>query len=223
MTGRKGVRFGDLDTGKTDANGRPLTIPLADIFGLGRGARVTGARAFLQAKYYGLTDGNALDAAARDVVNSAISPALGPPIRALAVAATGHPLAVNMPRAAPVAPPGRSQAVVNIEEALKEANPVVRSYLDYRAGKPMAEVLRTQLPRFMMAPGKSPSAVEQFPRIVQRAQAEEYSVYLAKEARKLPMADRWRFVYQTLNKDVGDPAVRAEVLRRVRRHGVSLQ
>ncbi len=206
LLGRKGVPIGNLDTGMDNDKGRPLSLPLADIMGLGRAARVTGVKGAVQAKYLGLTDGDALDSAARDVINSATGPALGPAIRGATVAATGSPPAVGVPRTAPVAPPGTSQTKVNVEEALKDANPVVRSILDYtRGGKTLGEAIGQQVPRFGLVAGKPEATAEKYPKIVNRAQLNAYTEALAREVRQQPLKDRRQWIADRLSKDELSP------------------
>lgn len=219
--GRRGVPLGNLDTGKTDPkSGRPLSIPLMDVFGLGRGARVTGLKGYVQAKYLGLTDGNALDAAARDIVNSALGPGMGPGPRALAVSATGSAPAVSVPRTAPYAAPGQNQTVVNIGAALKEANPLVRTVLDATEGKTLTEAAGRQFPRFAMRPGLTEEKAEKMPQIVNAAQLRAYADQIAREARQIPLADRWRFVNRRLGEGQLSSANRSRAIIQIERQGV---
>lgn len=219
--GRKGVPLGNLDTGKTDPkSGRPLSIPLMDVFGLGRGARVTGLKGYVQAKYLGLTDGNALDAAARDIVNSALGPGMGPGPRALAVSATGSAPAVSVPRTAPYAAPGQNQTVINIGAALKEANPLVRTVLDATEGKTLTEAAGRQFPRFAMRPGLTEEKAEKMPQIVNAAQLRAYADQIAREARQIPIADRWRFVNRRLGEGQLSSANRSRAIIQIERQGV---
>jgi hypothetical protein len=202
VMGRKGVPIGNLDIGMDNKRGQPLSLPLADIMGLGRAARVTGIKGAVQAKYLGLTDSDALDAAARDIINSATGPALGPGVRGATVAATGSPPAVGVSRTAPVAPPGTSQFKVNVEEALKDANPIVKSFLDYtRGGKSLREAVSQQIPRFGLAAGKPEATAANFPKIVNRAQLNAYTDALAREVRQQPINERRQWIADRLAKD----------------------
>jgi len=220
VMGRPGVPIGSLDTGKTDAQGRPLSIPFLDILGLGRGLRVTGAKGFLQSKYLGLTNGNALDSAARDIVNSAVGPAAGPAVRFGFVAASGGPPAIGVPRTAPIAPPGKSQTQVNLGEALKDANPLVRSYVDWRSGKTLREALGQQIPRFSMQPGKTPAMAAKYAQIVNAAQLKTYTEDLAKQLRAIPMKDRYPFAFKKFKADELSPQNRMRAFDELDRRGV---
>lgn len=218
--GRKGVPLGNLDTGLSNAKGQPLSIPLADIMGFGRGARVTGAKGYVQSKYLGLTDGQAFDAAARDIVNSAVGPVAGPGVRAAFVAATGTPPAVNVPRTAPVAPPGQNQTAVNVIAALKDANPLYRSFLDIYEGKTPGEAAARQFPRFAMRPGMEGQKAEKLPQIVNAAQLRDYTEALSKQARALPLNQRWRFVSERFKKDALNPENKSRAIIQLERQGV---
>jgi hypothetical protein len=218
--GRKGVPLGNLDTGLTNAKGKPLSIPLMDILGLGRGARVTGLKGYVQSKYMGLTDGTALDAAARDIINSAVGPAMGPGPRAAVITATGSAPAVNVPRTAPVAAPGENQTAINLASALKEANPVVKSILDVGEGKTLGEAASRQFPRFAMRPGMEGERAQNLPKIVNAAQLNAYAEDLAKKARQLPLTQRYRFVNQKLVGDKLNPENKARALVILDRQGV---
>ncbi len=220
MMGRPGVPIGSLDTGKDDKQGRPLSIPLLDILGLGRGLRVTGIKGYAQAKYLGLTNGTALDASARDIINSTLGPAAGPPVRFAGVTATGGPPAVNVPRTAPVAAPGQNQFVLNLQEALKDANPLIKSYVDWRNGKTVGEAVGQQVPRFAMQPGKAPALAAKYPQIVNAAQLRAYTDDLAKQLRSMPIKDRYQSTFKKFKADALSPQNRAQAFDQLERHGV---
>lgn len=218
--GRKGVPLGNLDTGLTNEKGQPLSIPLADIMGFGRGLRVTGLKGYLQAKYLGLTDGQAYDAAARDAINSAVGPIMGPGPRAAFVTATGSAPAVNVPRTAPVAPPGQNQTLVNLIAALKEANPLYRTFLDIEEGKTLGQAMQRQFPRFAMRPGMEGQKAEKLPQIVTAAQLREYTDALSKQARALPLNQRWKFVSEKFKKDALNVENKSRAIIQLERQGV---
>ncbi len=218
--GRKGVRLGDLDTGRTDKNGKPLSLPLMDIFGLGRGARVTGIRGYVQARYLGLSNGTALDAAAKDVINAAVGPVAGPGPRAATIMATGSAPAVGVPRTAPVAAPGQNQLALNIGAALGEANPVVKSILDVQGGKTLEQAAGRQFPRFAMRPGMEGEKAANMPKIVNAAQLNAYTEDLGKKARGMPLQQRYKFVQQKLTSDKLNPQNKARAMVILERQGV---
>jgi hypothetical protein len=198
VSGRPGTPIGKIDTGLNDSNGKALMFPMFDVLGLSRGERVLGIRGFVEAKRMGLTTGDAMDSAARDIINANIGPAAGPPARFAMTAATGYPAAINVGRSSPVAVPGQSQARVNVQEALLQANPVVASGVDLTRGKSVMEAMSRQMPRFTMTPGKPPSMVANYPRIVNMAQTYAYADYVVGAARKLSPTERAKFIQKSL-------------------------
>ena len=162
-----------------------------------------------------LSTGNAIDTAARDVVNSAIGPVAGPAVRFASVTATGSAPAVNVRRVAPVAEPGESQTAKNVVQGLKDMNPIVASYLDKRSGKPWSEALSRQLPRFTLSPGKAPEMVANYPQIVGLAQTKAYADFLALKARELGQDERSKFLSESLEA-ITDDAQKAHVMRLLR-------
>lgn len=194
VMGRPGTPIGRLDTGLDDKNGRPLGLPLMDLIGLGRGLRVTGLKGFIDAERYGLPLQTALDSAARDILNSQIGPIAGPAVHFGFTAASGQAPAVSVGRTSPVAPPQQSQSRVNVQTALRDANPVIASIFDKLEGKPTSEALGRQLTRFTLQPGKQPEMIARYPEIVRKAQANEYVNYVIHEARQKPMSERRQFV-----------------------------
>ncbi len=206
MMGRPGTPIGSVDSGKDDESGKPLTIPALDIIGVGRGLRVTGIRGAAQAKYLGLPNQVAADAAARDIINSATSPFAGPGIRFAKIAATGEPTAINVGRVAPVVPPGKNQLAQNVESAAIEANPLIKSIHQKAVeGKSWREALAGQLPRFTLTSGKPPEMVENYPEIVHKAQLNAYLDDVVGRARKMPEARRDEYLDKVMeNMDPED-------------------
>lgn len=200
--GRPGVRLGAIDTGQNDKQGRPLQLDVLSMTGPGRGLRVLGARGFGEAKLNGLPTGTALDAGARDILNSAVAPFAGPAIRFGSVAATGYPPAKDVGRVSPVVPPGQNQTAANLKQALLDANPVVSGLV--KAGQPgstgLTEELKTQLPRLVPQPGKQPAMMKDYPAIVRRAQANAYIEDVIGRARKMAPADRVPFLLDAVKK-----------------------
>lgn len=221
VMGRPGTPIGTVDTGLDDKAGKPLRFPLFDVIGLGRGLRVTGIKGAVEAKRLSLNNSLAADAAARDIINSWIGPFAGPPIRFGVVAASGYPPAINVGRAAPVAIPGQSQFRVNVEQALKDANPVVATMLDVKEGKPLDEAMTRQLPRFTLQPGKPPEMVAKYPKIVGLAQTFAFADWLVGQARKMEPQRRNAFVsnyYRQLDPE--QKRMVADALRRRKVHWV---
>lgn len=200
VMGRPGTPLGKLDTGLNDKNDRPLQVPFFDIIGLGRALRVTGSGAAINAKRFGLTDADAFDSAARDIINSGIGPAAGPPVRFGMTLGTGFPPAVQVGRSSPVVPPGENQVAENAKEALKQSNPVVGTYFDWKAGKSLPEVIAHQIPRFTMSPGRSAEMMKNYPLIVHRAQASAFIDDVIGRARKMEPEARLKYLQDSIGR-----------------------
>jgi hypothetical protein len=194
MMGRPGTPLGNVDFGTNDKAGKQLSLPLGNIIGLGRGLRVTGAKGAIDAKRLGLTDSSAFDAAARDIINSWAAPGIGPPVRTAVIASMGYPAAIDIGRVSGVALPGESQKLKNVKEAVLEMSPIVDSFRKWMAGKSSSEVLASQLPRFTLVPGKTTALVQNYPRIVQMAQANVFIEDMIAQGRRLPQSDKVDFI-----------------------------
>jgi hypothetical protein len=201
VMGRPGVPIGRLDSGLNDENGRPLSVPVFDILGLGRALRVTGARGFIESQRKGLTLANSFDAAARDAFNTNISPFTGPPLRFLSVGATGYQPAVSVGRESRVVPPGQSQWQENMKQAVLDANPLLRSLqLSRTSGEGVRSAVRQQIPRLSLQPSQSAEFMSKYPEIVRKAQARDYVNDVIGRARKLNPQDKAAFVKDALSK-----------------------
>jgi hypothetical protein len=201
VLGRPGVPVGNIDTGKTDENDKPLSIAASDLIGLGRGLRATGIRGYAQAKRNQLTEGDARDAAGRDIVNTAISPFAGPAVRAGSAAIFNRAPGIGTPPINHiVAPTGddtqKSQVAHNILRAIADVNPAVAAYLDRKENPslPTADVLKRQLPRFTLRPSNSVEMMDAYPQIVHKAQVNSYIEDTIYTARRLKPADRTDYV-----------------------------
>lgn len=200
MLGRKGTPLGSLDLGKNDRSGKQLSLPLLDLMGLGRGLRVTGTKGAYQSLRLGLQPGDAMDAAARDILNAWSAPALGPPARFGSELATGYPPALNVPRASRVVPPGGGQFGENLKAAVLDANPVVASVRKAIEGKTIPEIMSSQLPRFTMVPGKTENLVANYPRIVTMAQGNAFIEDVIYQARRLPQDEKLLFIREQVKR-----------------------
>lgn len=205
VMGRPGVPLGRLDTGMVDEDGRPLTIPFLDIMGFGRGLRVTGIRGAADALRFGLPLQTALDAAARDTINSAIAPLAGPPVRFALGAGGGQPAAFNVGRQFPVVQPGENQHFSDFAHALGEANPIVGSLIDMaRPGGSVGAGITRQLPRFSLQPSRAPEMMENYAEIVHKAQLYTYTDDLIRRTRKMSASGRTPFIESELEKIESD-------------------
>ncbi len=215
VMGRPGVPTGNIDSGADDEQGHPISFPVADALGYGRGLRMTGVRRLIEAKRYGIDQNQALDSALGDVVNAAVSPALGPIIRTGFSAVTGRPPALNVGRTAPVVGPEQSQFAANVLDALRRMNPLVNMAYDAREGKSGWDMARSQAQRFSPQAGMTESKAESLPRIISRARLNDFTDDLARRARRLPLADRAAFIRDEMEKAELSGAERVRVHRQI--------
>lgn len=217
--GRPGVPLGKVDTGLNDKNGNPLSFPLFDLLGLGRPLRVVGARGFIEARRKGLPVQSGVDAAYRDIVNTNSSPFLGPVARFTVVAATGYQPAIKTPKEAEPTAPGELEVLNNFRAAIKDANPILKSYLlSQEPGQGMASALAQQIPRFSLTPSQPPDMMADYPAIVRRAQASQFMEDVIARARKMGMDERVKFVNESLNRL--SPEDRAHAMRTLKQRKV---
>jgi len=200
MLGRPGTPVGSLDLGTNDKSGKQQSFPLFSVLGLGRALRVTGIGGAINAKRLGLTNADAGEAAGRDIINSWSAPYAGPAIKAASIIATGHSPAIDVGRVSRVVPPGENQLLENTKEAVRQASPVVQTYIKYREGKTTPEVLSSQIPRFTMTPGKTEAMVEKYPKIVSMAQGNAFIDDVIHQARRLPQSERLKFVTEQMKR-----------------------
>ena len=224
VLGRPGVPLGNIDTGTTDENDKPLSIPVGDIIGISRGLRVTGAKGAFQAKRAGLTAGDVKDAALRDVVNTVVSPYAGPAVRAGSAVLFNHAPGIGTPPVFHIVPPTgddtqKSQIAHNIVGALADVNPAVSAFVAKHENPslPNSEVMKRQLPRFTLRPTSSMDMMENYPEIVHKAQLNQYNEDTIYTARRLKPADRAAYIEQQLSQIPGEDQPRLEKALKSRR------
>lgn len=88
-SGRAGVPFGGVDTGKDDKNGKPIYIDPAQWIGLRRGMRLTGINAAIEGIRKGETTRRISQRAGQDIIGAAVHPWAGPAVQAPVILATG--------------------------------------------------------------------------------------------------------------------------------------
>lgn len=201
VMGRAGVPVGSVDSGLDDQNGRPLSFSVFNLLGLGRALRVTGIRGAMESQRKGLNLSTALDASARDVFNTSISPFTGPVIRFGTEAASGYQPAIGVPRATHVAAPGENQTQQNIKDAILDANPILKSIaLSKEPGGTVADAVRQQIPRMSLTPSQRPEMIERYGEIVHKAQASGFIDDVVRRARNMKPEARSKFVNDSLDK-----------------------
>jgi hypothetical protein len=216
VMGRPGVPLGNIDTGRDNDKGQPLSIPLGDILGYKRALRISGLRRVVENQRYGLNTNESIDNALGDVLNAAAGPIMGPVARFASVSATGYPPAIDVARVAPAAGPQQSQFTINVQSALKEANPLVASYYDVQEGKPLAQALQRQLPRFSPQASQPVVKVESLARRIEGARMNEYIDDLARRARRLPINERAAFVLAEMAKANLNQQEKQAVVQKIR-------
>lgn len=201
VMGRPGVPIGKIDTGMDDQNGRPLSLPVFDLLGLGRAMRVTGVRGLIESQKKGLNLQTSIDGSVRDIANSSISPFAGPVVRFGTEATTGFQPAINVGRATHVSAPGENQFAQNVKDALIDANPVLKSLaLAREPGGTVADAARQQFPRMSLQPSQRPEFIEKYPEIVHKAQASAFMDDVVRRARNMKPEARTQFVNDSLDK-----------------------
>jgi hypothetical protein len=199
MLGRPGIPFGNVDTGRDDKNGRPLSIPVFDLLGLGRAMRVIGARGAIDAYRKGLTNADIRDSAYRDIWNSAVSPFAGPPIRFGMSLGNFTPF-IGAPKPAPIAAPGESQGAANIVNAIVKANPIAASIQQYRQGAGLVQAVQSQFPRFVPKSSQPLEMMTNYPEIVHKAQAAGFMEDVVHRARYMEPTQRTNFIRDSLQR-----------------------
>ena len=201
VAGRPGVPIGNIDTGKTDENGRPLSIPAFDLLGLGRAMRVTGARGAMTAYRNGLTPGDTVDATGRDIANSQLAPWTGGPTGRVLSSVLNEPFGYGLPKPNPIVPPGDSQIASNLKQAFVHSNPILASaYARAQPGTSTLDALRQQIPRLVPTPSKGADFMAKYPLIVHKAQLNAYTNDLIYRARQLAPAAQQEFLDKAFSR-----------------------
>ena len=201
VAGRPGVPIGNVDTGKTDENGRPLSIPVFDLLGLGRAMRVTGVRGAMTAYRNGLTPGDTVDATGRDIVNTQLAPWTGGPTGRVLSSVLNEPFGYGLPKPNPIVPPGDSQIASNLKQAFIHSNPILASaYARAQPGTSTLDALRQQIPRLVPTPSKGADFMAKYPLIVHKAQLNAYTNDLIYRARQLAPAPQQQFLDQAFSR-----------------------
>jgi hypothetical protein len=172
-----------------------------------RGARITGIQSAIEAKRAGLSTSKAVTGGAKSIAGTALNYTTGPLIQTAVKAATGKRPGVPMVQEAKVAPPSedlsplKSQAAENLKTALQEVNPIVDTAAKIIQGKPVEDIVRSQLSRYTPRTGQEQKTIEALPKIVHSSELHSYVDALAKEARKLPQDQRSTFLLKRMKED----------------------
>jgi hypothetical protein len=138
--GRPGVKFGQIDTGKTDKDGNPIVIDPAQWTGHRRALRISGIGSIIEGVRNNQTKGRITKNVARDIWGGFIHPWAGPAVTAASIAKFGYN------------PSGYKESVnpndigENIKEALKQLNPVANAAIEgHKKGQNPAGAVVKQL------------------------------------------------------------------------------
>lgn len=221
--GPKGTKIGDI--GWIGDDGKLHTFPAGAMTGFMRGPRITGLQAYVESRRLGLTPEQSVNSSVKAVENTGLTYFTGPLARFITVGTSGYrPGAPMVREAKPVPPtaefdPLKSQLAENIVTGLRTSTPLADAVAGFSEGKPISEIAQRQFSRFSPRAGLSEETIASLPKIVKQAEINDYADALSKEARKLPINQRWQFVYQRMQKDQLTPDVRNAALIEMRKKG----
>lgn len=225
-TGPAGTPLGAVGWVGDDKKVRSFNV--LRLIGFERGLRATGIGPYAQARMQGLKHQQALKAGAESIASTGAAMVMGPGPRAAVIGATGLRPTQPWMNEAPKVPPGRSQVAENMKTAILEANPVISSahdvYKGLHEGKPAGEIIQKigekQGSRFSPRTGMREETAQKLPKIVDTVQLREYVDQVAKDARKLPLNQRSRYIQQRFKDDGLDKKYRPAANEQVNRKGV---
>lgn len=215
-TGPKGTKLGAV--GWIGDDGKLHQFDLGALTGISRGARITGIQPTIEAARLGLTDKEALASGVQGAGNTLLSSAMGPMNRAIFTALTGKRAGLPPVQEAPVVPPGKSQVMANVLQSAQQVNPLVDAAARVIQGKP-GEAVTRQLSRYTPKTGLSTETIEALPKITQTSQVNAYADALAKEAHKIPMKERGKWIMDRLKEDGLTPEMKGRAMLELRRKG----
>lgn len=209
FTGREGTPLGNVDTGFDDADGSPLSVPVADMVGNEiRGARALGLRALATSKIQELDPNQTIEAMIRESINTVIHPAIGPLPQAAYGAATGQQIGKGLPEY-PKVPPGESQSASNVKVAVEHLNPLLVGAAEKAIGiEPEKPPLESSMAALGIQKGTKPERFEAMGKIIESSQLHAFADYVASKARKLPASERREFLRE--QKDRIDGALQGQ-------------
>lgn len=120
-SGRPGVKFGQIDTGKDDSQGKHIVIDPAQWTGIRRGLRISGAQAVIEGVRQGQPHAKIARNAITDVLGGIIHPWAGPAVSAPVIGVTGYSPTLHKESENP------KDYGTNVKEALKQLNPVAEA------------------------------------------------------------------------------------------------
>ena len=199
LWGRPYVPIGAIDTGKDDDKGHPIYVDLLKLDLTRRGMRITGLDKTIEGAMSGRKSSNVAADAIRDVVSGVLHPYFGPAAQFASTALTGRDVLRGGVQTARSAPPGGSQALENLKDAMRQANPSVEAFLDGKAEGGTSEGLKRSVQTLGSAVGIK-SAVPPNDAAREHAQAQEFADDVVRRGRKLPREALRAFVQAEVQK-----------------------
>lgn len=224
--GPKGTRLGSV--GWIGDDKKLHQFNAAKMVGLDRGPTQLGILPALEAKRAGLPLNSQLKAAAEAIGQTGVSTVAGPLNQFAIKAITGYRPGIPPVRESkPIAPqkednlnPLKTQIAENIKTAVQQANPAIDALVSRLQGKSLDEIMRRQLSRYYPTTAQSTKTIEALPKIVHSKDIKDYAEGVAKEARRLPLNKRWKYMIKRLDDDGAQSKDRPQIIQEVERHGV---
>lgn len=198
--GRDGVPLGAIDTGKDDADGKPIYYDPAKLSGVRRGLRATGIGAVAEGLRKDRPLADIQDDWLDQLRGAWVHPLAGPPVDIGAIAATGSDAAGK--RVAVGQGPGP-----NLKAAAEHANPTVEAYIAGRhaggsglaaAGKQLGSAVgigtANKIPEGAHHGAKVKSTIEDVHREAMKMRPSLRMHHVQEQAKEMAMADRARLL-----------------------------
>ncbi len=226
--GPKGTKIGQV--GWIGDDGKLHTFDVGALTGFMRGPRITGLQGAVEAARAGLPPNESINAMGRAWGNTALSYVTGPLIRSGTMAVTGARPGLPMKQVAePGTPtkefdPMQSQFASNVKQALIEMWPPVDSANKILSGTnfmgDVSSEFERQATKYTPKTGMSQETIENLPKIVLQSDINNYADAIAKQARKIPMAQRGAWIMDRLQNDQLSPEVKGRAMLELRKKGV---
>lgn|GEM_PF-3834190 len=225
-SGPPGTNLGSV--GWIGDDGKLHQFSVVKLMGMDRGFRQLGISQAVEAKRLGLPVGSQLKAGVSGAGGTAVQGISGPLNQFIVKSATGYRPGVPMvPEAKVVAPQDpnnqnilKTQLAQNIKTALQQANPLIDAIVSKAEGKPLDEILQKQFSRYTPRTGQSPETIKALPKIVHSGEIKTYAESLSKEARKLPLSQRRKYVRQRFKDDEVRTKDKEKIMQEISRRGV---
>jgi hypothetical protein len=220
--------------GWVDDQGKVRSFNILRLLGYERGLRATGVGPALEARMRGLSGQQAALAGGQSIVSTGLGMIMGPGARFATVAGTGLRPTQPWVKEAKTVPPSdsfnpiKTQLAENIKTAVVEANPIISTGAEIRKGvgegqKPTdiaLKALEKQASRYTPRAGMTEKTAKALPKIVDSRQLHDYTDEVARDARKLPLNQRYNFIRKRFNEDSLGIKFRDPAWNQIERKGV---